>query len=616
MVVGCAKEKFWQRLTRRHRAAGVGRPTRAFATFADRDRNRDVLLPAARGDLRAADRRRVAASCCAAVRSRAAPINDVAAALTEPHTAARDLRRRDRAPALRHGPPGRLAGARRVRAARRTAARRSATRTSTASSARCSGYDDAAVADLAAAARSGRRGLGRRPRPRPPPDDRRTLAAWALRRVDVPADGARRRARGTCSTALGTAIAAAALGTRPARRCRGGARARRAAGGDPARRAAYASARRPPRSRPARSCTPSTSTTPTPAGWCTPPPSCCRPRSRSASRSARPAARCCVAAVVGYETVCRIAGAAPHGFHAARPARDVACGVFSSALVAARLMRPRPPTTRRTRSASPGARPAGCWSSWPPAPRPSSCTPASPRTPASSPPGSPRPAPTGPATVFEGEHGLYAALATGPADRASHRADGLGVRWETTRIGIKPYPACQLIARRARRGPQALRRATASRRRRRGIDVDVHPDSRRSCASRQRDLARPASPYDAKFSLPWSVAALLARRRRDHRHLRARLARPARGGGARPAGRAWTVTGDGPAADAAGAARVTLVDGRTVTGAVQRSAGGPDTPLSDAQLDAKFLGNAGRRRCGRDPARAGTRRPRLARRRC
>jgi 2-methylcitrate dehydratase PrpD len=55
----------------------------------------------------------------------------------------------------------------------------------------------------------------------------------------------------------------------------------------------------------------------------------------------------------------------------------------------------------------------------------------------------------------------------------------------------------------------------------------------------------------------------------------------------------WTVTGDGPAADAAGAARVSLVDGRTVNGAVKRSAGGPDNPLSDAQLEAKFLGNAG-----------------------
>jgi hypothetical protein len=35
------------------------------------------------------------------------------------------------------------------------------------------------------------------------------------------------------------------------------------------------------------------------------------------------------------------------------------------------------------------------------------------------------------------------------------------------------------------------------------------------------------------------------------------------------------------------------VDGRIVTGAVARSAGGPDTPLTDEQLDAKFLGNAG-----------------------
>ena len=37
LVVGCAKEKFWQRLAVVHRAPGAGRADPRFATFADRD---------------------------------------------------------------------------------------------------------------------------------------------------------------------------------------------------------------------------------------------------------------------------------------------------------------------------------------------------------------------------------------------------------------------------------------------------------------------------------------------------------------------------------------------------------------------------------------------------
>ena len=101
------------------------------------------------------------------------------------------------------------------------------------------------------------------------------------------------------------------------------------------------------------------------------------------------------------------------------------------------------PRGRPTRSASPAARPAGCSRSCTPEPRRSSCTRDSPRTPASSPPGSPRPGPAGPANVLDGPHGVYDALAAGAVDLASITAE-LGTRWETTRIGIKPYPACQL----------------------------------------------------------------------------------------------------------------------------------------------------------------------------
>jgi crotonobetainyl-CoA:carnitine CoA-transferase CaiB-like acyl-CoA transferase len=89
MVVGCAKEKFWQRLT-----VVIDRPEwatdPAFATFADRDRNRDVLLPL----LEEIFATKTVDEWVEPLRAASVPtarINDVEAALTEPHTIARDL---------------------------------------------------------------------------------------------------------------------------------------------------------------------------------------------------------------------------------------------------------------------------------------------------------------------------------------------------------------------------------------------------------------------------------------------------------------------------------------------------------------------------------------------
>lgn len=89
LVIGCAKEKFWQRLT-----VVIERPEWAtdprFATFADRDVNREVLLPL----LEEIIAQRTVAEWLEPLRAASipnAPINDVAAALAEPHTVARDL---------------------------------------------------------------------------------------------------------------------------------------------------------------------------------------------------------------------------------------------------------------------------------------------------------------------------------------------------------------------------------------------------------------------------------------------------------------------------------------------------------------------------------------------
>src|SRR5690606_9789349 len=89
LVIGCAKEKFWQRL-----AEAVGRPDLAsdprFATFADRQRNSDVLLPI----LEELFRSRTVADWLAVLQPAGVPcgpVNTVAQALADPHTAARGM---------------------------------------------------------------------------------------------------------------------------------------------------------------------------------------------------------------------------------------------------------------------------------------------------------------------------------------------------------------------------------------------------------------------------------------------------------------------------------------------------------------------------------------------
>jgi len=89
LIVGCAKEKFWQRLTE-----VVGKPEWAtdprFVTFAERQKNASVLLPMLEDIIR---QRTVDEwlSVLYPASIPCGPINDVAQAMLEPHTIARNL---------------------------------------------------------------------------------------------------------------------------------------------------------------------------------------------------------------------------------------------------------------------------------------------------------------------------------------------------------------------------------------------------------------------------------------------------------------------------------------------------------------------------------------------
>lgn len=305
------------------------------------------------------------------------------------------------------------------------------------------------------------------------------------------------------------------------------------------------------------------------------------------------------AAVAGYETVCRIAAAAPNGFHARGVHATMAAGTFSSAIVTARLLGLDEDRTvaalgiagsasggllaflgtgASTKQLHPGlASHAGIIAA---------------RLAAAG--------ASGPETVFEGPHGLYDVLAAGIADRDSI-VEGLGRRWETTRIGVKPYAACQL----SHATIDAVRAAVADGGFR-ADDVDevvaeVHPDSAAVVCDDRRDLSHPASPYAAKFSLPWTVAALLADGGLTVDTFSPEsIARPEVVDVAKRV--RWTLL-PAPAtvaADAPGRVVVRLRGGREVVGAVSRSSGGGDHPLSQEDLLAKFHGNV-----EGDPALAG-----------
>jgi 2-methylcitrate dehydratase PrpD len=302
-----------------------------------------------------------------------------------------------------------------------------------------------------------------------------------------------------------------------------------------------------------------------------------------------------LASVIGLETVCRLGAAAPHAFHARGLHATAVCGVFSAALVAARLGgldRARAvdalgiagssagglleflSTGASTKQLHPGlashsgilaARLAAAGAS-------------------------------GPASVLEGGQGMYAALAGRRVDPGAVLG-ALGERWECTRITVKPYPACQLshaaldaaaaAAARVPGGPPAAARIAS-------VVVDLHPDSASIVAEPAAAKLAPRTPYEAKFSVQWSVAALLV-----DGHLGVQTYAP--GSLGRPAvtdlaARVSVRVVDRPgvpAAAAPGTATIRLTDGTEHRAEVPCSAGSPDRRLADDGVLAKAAANAG-----------------------
>lgn len=212
---------------------------------------------------------------------------------------------------------------------------------------------------------------------------------------------------------------------------------------------------------------------------------------------------------------------------------------------------------------------------------------------------------TGPASVFEGRRGYYAAYAHGFAgakERLKELAETLGSVWETLRLAIKPYPACHYV-----HAPvDALRQILAERPLKpsevdsitaysdeTGVGLVLEPTV---------DKLRPRTPYDAKFSLPYCLGTLLVRGKVDVTSFLASavgdeevLALTPKVG--------YELKQYAPRPDAfGGGVTVRTTDGRTYTAELRHQRGSTENPLSDEEILEKFRSNAALGLAGDDVA--------------
>jgi 2-methylcitrate dehydratase PrpD len=200
---------------------------------------------------------------------------------------------------------------------------------------------------------------------------------------------------------------------------------------------------------------------------------------------------------------------------------------------------------------------------------------------------------TGPETVFEGTHGFYEAFAGG-LDRAKlvELVETLGTTWEIEQLTFKPYP-CGSIAHpymdcavRLRERHQ-LRPEQIAEVRCRTAPGPV-PRLWEPLAAKHR----PRNGYSSKFSLPYLLAAILVKGRAtlaeftdDAVSDEAVLAVAAR------VNYDLDPTIDYPR-QFIGHVAVRLHDGRVLEERQDHPRGGPEFPMSEAELQRKFRGNA------------------------
>ncbi len=297
------------------------------------------------------------------------------------------------------------------------------------------------------------------------------------------------------------------------------------------------------------------------------------------------------AAVAGYEAIARLGMAAPGAFHERGWHATGVCGAFGAALAAGRLLGLDPPRLTAAvglaGSFASGVQEFladGSWSKrahagWAAHAGVVAATLA-------------RGGFTGPGSILEGRFGLYRTFIGQMPDAAPF--DTLGARWETLAVGFKPYPCCHYLhayldCALALRAAHGLTAGAVER-----IECLVPAGEVPIVCEPAAAKLRPRTPYDAKFSLPFSVAAALV-----DGVVGLDTFAPGRLGDERLLSLAsrvgYRVDPDSRFPDGfPGWIRVHLADGRVLEAREPDGRGGTRRPLPPAALADKFRANAAR----------------------
>ncbi len=200
----------------------------------------------------------------------------------------------------------------------------------------------------------------------------------------------------------------------------------------------------------------------------------------------------------------------------------------------------------------------------------------------------------GPEQPYEGRFGLYASHLGPLAEGCDHSlaTAGLGEAWELEQVAVKPFPVCHFahgcadaalaIAHEHGLAPEQIKRVRAL----------VPQEVIKTICEPAAHKLRPRSDYDAKFSLPFIVAASLVRGRFGlaeledaalHDEAILTLAQRVD----------YAADPDSPFPRAySGEVVVTTRDGRELSHREQVNRGAAERPLTNAEIVAKFDDNA------------------------
>jgi len=298
-----------------------------------------------------------------------------------------------------------------------------------------------------------------------------------------------------------------------------------------------------------------------------------------------------IAAIIGSETAIRIGMAAPLEFHRRGFHPTSVCGVFGATVAASRIFGLGPEATANALGIA-GSLASGLFEYLGDG---SATKPLHPGWAAQSGIQAARLAShgtTGPRTVLEGRFGLYAAFVGKSETKIDSQLAELGHGWETPNIAFKPYPACHfshatLDATRKLVNDTRLRLADVDR-----VVALVPADAVAFVLEPAEAKLRPRTPYEAKFSLQFSIAALLVDGRvgvdtfTERRIADPQLLEVAR--------RVDFEVRDYPTYPAAfpGGVRITTRDGTALEVDLPHQRGSSANPMRDQDIRGKFQANA------------------------